>query len=112
MALFSSICGIDTNVIGKVVRGFHLYTFCTILGIGRNLDAFISLGMDISPSIENMNFRSDINELTSLIKYVEIFNLCKLHNKPECRVVSQAFSVSNNTAVIDRRLIRLNSEGI
>jgi hypothetical protein len=49
----------------------------------------ISVGVDISPATDSVNFRSDRKELISLIKFVENFNL---YNKPECCVVSEAFS--------------------
>jgi hypothetical protein len=38
----------------------------------------ISLGVEISPSTETVDFRSDTKELISLIKLVENFNLIKL----------------------------------
>jgi hypothetical protein len=43
----------------------------------------------------------------SLIKLVENCNLDKLYNKTECHVVSDAFSMSKNTAVIDILLFKL-----
>jgi hypothetical protein len=49
--------------------------------------ACICVGMYISPYIEIVNFRSDGKELTRLIKFVENFNLCNLHNKTGCHVV-------------------------
>jgi hypothetical protein len=43
----------------------------------------------------------------SLIKLVENPNLDKLCGKLECRVVSKAYSISNNTAAVDILLLKL-----
>jgi hypothetical protein len=40
--------------------------------------AFISLGVDISPSTENLNFRCERNDLISLVKLVENSNVDNL----------------------------------
>jgi hypothetical protein len=60
--------------------------------------AFISLGVDISPSAETQNFRCERNELISLIKLIENSNLDNLYIKPGCHVVSKDCSISKNTA--------------
>jgi hypothetical protein len=63
--------------------------------------AFISLGVDISPSTETLNFLYERNELISLIKLVEKSNLDNLYIKPGCLVLSKAFSIYKNTAGVD-----------
>jgi hypothetical protein len=60
--------------------------------------ARISLGVDISSSTETMNLHCERKELMSFIKLVENSNLDNLYSKPECHVVSKAFSMSKNTA--------------
>lgn len=62
--------------------------------------ACISLGLQILPSTETFTFLSERRELISLIILVEHFNLCDLHNKSDSYVVSIAFSISKNTAVV------------
>jgi hypothetical protein len=69
--------------------------------------ARISLGVDISPSTETMNLRCERKELMSLIKLVENSNLDNLYSKPECHVVSKDFSMSKNTAAVDKLLLKL-----
>jgi hypothetical protein len=59
--------------------------------------ACITLGVDISPSTETLNFICERKEPISLIKLVENSNLDNLYSKPECHVVSKAFSMSKNT---------------
>jgi hypothetical protein len=61
----------------------------------------ISLGVDISPSTETLNLRCERKELMSLIKVDENSILYNLYSKPECYVVSKAFSMSKNTAAVD-----------
>jgi hypothetical protein len=63
--------------------------------------ACITLGIDNSPSTETLNFLYERKELISLIKLVKSSNLDSLYSKPECHVVSKAFSVSKNTAALD-----------
>jgi hypothetical protein len=60
--------------------GYRLFTYYTIFERGRDLKAplRISLGTDISPLIDTVNFRSDIQELIRLIKFVEMFILCNI----------------------------------
>jgi hypothetical protein len=43
----------------------------------------------------------------TLIKLVENFNLDNLHSKPECHVLSKAFSMSKKTAAVDILLLKL-----
>jgi hypothetical protein len=43
----------------------------------------------------------------SLIKLVENSNSDNLYSKPECHVVSKAFSMSENTEVVDILLLKL-----
>jgi hypothetical protein len=61
----------------------------------------ITLGVDISPSTETLNFLCERKEPMSLIKLVENSNLDNLYRKLECQVVSKAFSMSKNTAAED-----------
>jgi hypothetical protein len=53
--------------------------------------ACISLGVDISPSTETLNFPSERMELISLIKLVEKCNFDNLYSKPGYHVVSKVF---------------------
>jgi hypothetical protein len=46
-------------------------------------------------------------EPISLNKLVENANLDNLYSKPECRVISKAFSMSKNTAAVDILLLEL-----
>jgi hypothetical protein len=70
--------------------------------------ACISLAVDISPSIETLNFRRERNELMSLIKLVGNSSSDNLYSKPGCHVVSKAFSISKNTAAVDILLLKLS----
>jgi hypothetical protein len=58
-------------------------------------------GSDISPSTETLNFLCEKKEPISFIKLVENSNLDNLYSKPECHVLSNAFSMSKNTAAVD-----------
>jgi hypothetical protein len=62
--------------------------------------AFISLGVDISPSTETLNFLCERNEVISLIiiRSVENSIVDNLYSKPGCHNV---FSISKNTAAVD-----------
>jgi hypothetical protein len=53
--------------------------------------AFISLGVDISPSTQTLNFLFERNELISFIILAEKFKFDNLYNKPGCQVVSKVF---------------------
>jgi hypothetical protein len=79
------------------------------LGTGQNLGAplLITLGVDISPSTETPTLVCERKELMSLIKLVENSNLDKIHSKPECHMLSKAFSISKNTAAVDIALLKL-----
>jgi hypothetical protein len=66
--------------------------------------AYISLGIDISPSTKALNFLWERKELISLFKLTKNFNLDNFYGKPGCHVVSNAFSVYKNTAAIDMLL--------
>jgi hypothetical protein len=46
--------------------------------------SFISLGVDISPSTETLNFLRETKELMSLIRLIENFNSDNLYSKPRC----------------------------
>jgi hypothetical protein len=67
----------------------------------------ITLGVDISPSTETLNFLCERKEPKSLIELVENSNLDNLYSKPEYHVVSKAFSMSKNTANVDILLLKL-----
>jgi hypothetical protein len=47
----------------------------------------------------------------SLINMVKNSNLHNLHSKPECHVVSKAFSMFKNTVAIDILLLKLRVTG-
>jgi hypothetical protein len=63
--------------------------------------ACISLGVDISPSTETLNFLCERKELISFTRLIGNFGLGNLYSKPRCHVVSKAFSISKNTAAVD-----------
>jgi hypothetical protein len=52
------------------------------------IPACIFLGIEISPSIETLNFRCERKNPINLIKLVENSNFDNLYSKPECHVVS------------------------
>jgi hypothetical protein len=59
------------------------------------------------PSIETLNFHWERKELVSLIKLVENSHLDNLYSNPLCHAVSNAFSISKNTAAVDISLLKL-----
>jgi len=63
--------------------------------------ASISIAVGSSPPTETLNFLWDKYEPLSFIKLTESCNFDNLYNKPGCHVVSEAFSVSKNTAAMD-----------
>jgi hypothetical protein len=70
------------------------------------IPACISLGVDISPYTEALNFLLVKYDLMSFIKYTGNFNFHNLHSKPVCHVVSKAFSVSKKMAAVDKMLLK------
>jgi hypothetical protein len=66
--------------------------------------ACIFRGVDSSPSTITLNFQWERNELISLIKLGEKCNSESLYSKPGCHMVSNAFSISKKTAVMDMLL--------
>jgi hypothetical protein len=68
----------------------------------------ISVGIDISPLTETLNFLWERKELTSFtsIRLIGSFNSNNLCSKLMCRVVSKAFSVSKNTGAVDTILLK------
>jgi hypothetical protein len=60
----------------------------------RGTPACISLGFEITPSTETLNLRWERNDPISLVKLFENSNFDNLYSKPECHVVSKAFSMS------------------
>jgi hypothetical protein len=75
----------------------------------RTTPACISLGVDILPSTETLNFCCERKEPISLIRLVENFNFDYLYSRPECHVVSKAFSMSKNTAAVDILVLKLRA---
>jgi hypothetical protein len=63
--------------------------------------AYISLGVEILPSTETLNFLWEQKELISLSRLIEHFSLDNLHSKIMFHVASKAFSISKNTAAVD-----------
>jgi hypothetical protein len=45
----------------------------------------------------------------SFIKFVEKYNFDSMYSKPERHVVSKAYSISKNTAAVDKLLLKLKS---
>jgi hypothetical protein len=70
------------------------------------IPALISLGVDNSPSTETLNFLLVRYKLMSFIKFVGNCNFDILYGRPECHVVSKAFSMSKNTAAVDILLLK------
>jgi hypothetical protein len=70
----------------------------------------ISLGVDISPATETVNFGSDRMELTNFSKYVENFSFCNLYNKTRC-YVSKPFLISKYTGIVEMLVWNLKSRG-
>jgi hypothetical protein len=62
----------------------------------------------ITPYTEIVNFRSDGKELIRLIKFVKNFNLCNLHNKPGCHVVSKVVKIQEYRS---RRHVIVETDG-
>jgi hypothetical protein len=60
------------------------------------IPACISLGVDISPSAETLNFRCERKEPISLIKLVENYNFDNLYSRPVCRGVKGFFDVQEH----------------
>jgi len=67
--------------------------------------ACISLGVDNAPSSETVIFLLVKNELISFIKFVEKCNLDNFY-EPGCHIVSEAFSISKDTAAVVILLIK------
>jgi hypothetical protein len=53
--------------------------------------ACISLGVDISPSTETLNFLFERKELMSLIFSAENFNVNNVYSRPGCQDLSDTF---------------------
>jgi len=82
---------------------------CKLYSIGERTEPWgtlscISLGVDNSTSTETLNFLLERNDLISLIVLAERFHLINFYSKPGCQVVSKAFSISKNTAAVERLL--------
>jgi hypothetical protein len=62
--------------------------------------------VDNSPSTETLNFLFVRYESISFAKFAGNHNFDILYSKPECHVVSKAFSISKNTAAVDILLLK------
>lgn len=85
---------------------YGLYKIYKLYKAGERMDpcgtlACISLCVDISPSTKPPTFLLKRKEIISFIKLVENCNFDNLYNKPDCQVVSKAFSVPKNTTAVD-----------
>jgi hypothetical protein len=65
----------------------------------------ISLGVENSLSTKTLTFLL-VRKATSLMRLVENSDSDNLHCRPECYVVSQASSISKNTAAVDILLLK------
>jgi hypothetical protein len=63
--------------------------------------ACISLGLDSSPSAETLNILGEREKLIRMARLIENFNSDKLYSNSMCHVVSNAFSISKDTAPVD-----------
>jgi hypothetical protein len=72
-----------------------------------SISACLSLGVDIFPSTETLNFVCERNELKSISRQVENSSLDNLRSKSGCNIVSKAFSISKNTAAVNILLLKL-----
>jgi hypothetical protein len=70
--------------------------------------ALISLGAEISPSTESINFLCERKALISLIGLAENYSLDSLFSKKARHVVSKAFSTSCDTATLVSLLLELS----
>jgi hypothetical protein len=68
--------------------------------------AATSLGVENSPSINILNFLLVRKEAISLMRLIENKNSDNLYSIQGSHVVSKAFSVSKNTAVVDLLLLK------
>jgi hypothetical protein len=84
---------------------FEGISFIYILYKSRGQDR--TLRHRCSHSTKTLNLRCERKELMSLIKLVECSNFDNIYSKPECNVVSKAFSMSKNTAAVDILLLKL-----
>jgi hypothetical protein len=73
----------------------------------RGTPAFISLGVDVSPSTETLNFLCVRNELISFIRLVENSIFDDLYSKHWCYTVSTVSSTSKNTAAVNILFLKL-----
>jgi hypothetical protein len=65
----------------------------------------ISLGVDISPSTENINFLWESKELMRWLDS-KIFNSGNSYSKPSYHVAPKAFPISKNTAAVAMLLLK------
>jgi hypothetical protein len=62
--------------------------------------AYISLGVDMSPMTETLEFSLRNKRANKLIRLIENFNSNYFFSKSWCHVVSKAFSIGKNTASV------------
>jgi hypothetical protein len=89
-----------------ISRGTYIYKLYRVddSTVTCGTPACISRGVDISRSAEN-HLLLERNGLISFIMLAENCNWDNLY-KPRCHVVSKAFPLSKNTAVIDTLLLK------
>jgi hypothetical protein len=68
--------------------------------------ASIFLGKESSPSTEILNYLLFKKEAISLIRLIKNCIFDSLCSRPECHVVSKAFSMSKDTAAVDILLLK------
>jgi hypothetical protein len=87
-------------------RNIYIRINCTMLGTGRNPAAPLL----VYTLAQTFHLRPKLWILSenekSLITLTENFNSGNLYSKPRCHVVSNAFSISKNTAAIDMLLLK------
>lgn len=65
----------------------------------------ISVRLQISPATVTLNILFDIKKLIFLTVLTKEFYFSKLYNKGGCYAVSKDFSISANTATVERLLL-------
>jgi hypothetical protein len=81
----------------------YIYGLCDIGARTQpwGTSAIIFLGVENSPSNKKLNFLSVRKEAISLMSLVENYKSYNLYRRPECHVVSKAFSISKKTAAVE-----------
>jgi hypothetical protein len=84
----------------RVYKPQYIYIYTRMEPCGTPA-CIISLGIDILPSTETLNFLREREELISLIRLIENFNLDNLYSKPRCHVFITANSCSLYSLGVD-----------